>query len=292
MHQDNLISYRNFGEKYGRETLQEARNNRIHRSRNLLNEIVNESEEELERKQEKRKFQRELDSLMSDIEKASFISEDTKKIIQDLKMSLQKGGKRSVKKSKVQKGSGNSRVSSKIIEDIKNKITGSVQKGSGKTTKKRSTKKCSTKKRSTKKRSTKKRSTKKRSAKKRKSKSKSKSKPKRKSKSKSKSKPKRKSPVQIKDEKRRKRQKEKYPCGLCHRIKGRMNEKCFKCICRAKCKKTGRCKPGHCAEKWRADKKARRSRSPTHTPYFPPSQSTSTITTPTVTTSTATFTNL
>ena len=70
-----------------------------------------------------------------------------------------------------------------------------------------------------------------------------------------------------------------------------MNEKCFKCICKAKCKRTGRCKPGHCAEEWRAAKarrasaKARRSqarRSPTHTPYFSQPQPTST----------ATFTNL
>ena len=56
---------------------------------------------------------------MRDIEKASFISEDTKKLINDLKKSVQKGGKRSVKKSQVQKGSGESRVSAKIIKDIK-----------------------------------------------------------------------------------------------------------------------------------------------------------------------------
>ena len=157
------MTYRSFGKKYGRETLHQARENRIDRSKNLLN-ISNEiNEKDLE----KLKFQYELNNVIQDIEKASILSKDIKNKIIDLKNTVanQKYITDLRKKSQVQEGSGKRRVSAKKRSTKKR----STKKRSTKkrSTKKRSTKKRSTKKRSTKKRSTKKRSTKKRSTKKR-----------------------------------------------------------------------------------------------------------------------------
>jgi len=139
MKENKLMTYRSFGKKYGRETLQEARNNRINRSRDLLNLSSEIDDKDIE----KLKYQYELDNVIREIEKASTLSDDIKNIIMDLKNTVE---------------------SQKYYTELKKS---QKQKGSGKTTKKRSTKKRSTKKRSSKKRSTKKRSSKKRSTKKR-----------------------------------------------------------------------------------------------------------------------------
>jgi len=163
MKENKLMTYRSFGKKYGRETLQQARNNRMHRSRDLLNL----SDEINEKDLEKLKFQYELDNVIRDIEKASILSEDIKNKIIDLKNTVanQKDITDLRRKSQVQKGSGKRRVSAKKHSTKKRSTKKRFTKK--RSTKKRSIKKRSTKKRSSKKRSTKKRSTKKRSTKKR-----------------------------------------------------------------------------------------------------------------------------